>query len=541
MSETLSTEEILHRMRAHVDRHPQPAQPPRNGQPVATGEVVAVSAPVFASLAPRAVGSRDFMPLRFEIDTAVEGTRQVGQINPRRAGLHNDAIQFCKKAMRRSLTWYTRPIHYFQAAVIRALQQVLANLQGQEESIRGLSEDVAKYQGSIDQLSRHVTQLTGDVGREIGDFRNSVASEIAQQHQKVDLLGKENAELQFEIGALQSQLRRDMAELRGLVADRSEMERRLAETASELRASQESTVSSAYAPVAMRLGDISDELGWMRGEIQRLRDELRQTKLEGRLKERDWRRFLHDLQTSPQAASPQVSQAMARARGAGEIDFDYFRFEEVYRGEEALIAQRQREYFELFKGRDNVVDIGCGRGEFLELMKANGILARGVELGTDQLLLCREKGLNVVQQNLFDFLESAPDGSLGGLFSAQVIEHLSADDQLRFVALAYRKTSPGSPVVFETINIQSVFALTRNFFLDPTHIRPVHPEFLKFAMESAKFRDVEIRYSSPMEEPRIPALPCAAPNADAAAFNRAIEGLNNLIWGYLDYAAIGWR
>lgn len=74
-----------------------------------------------------------------------------------------------------------------------------------------------------------------------------------------------------------------------------------------------------------------------------------------------------------------------------EGSFDYFRFEELYRGDEALIAERQKEYLEYFRGRDYVVDLGCGCGEFLELLRENEIRARGVELGIDQYLLCRER------------------------------------------------------------------------------------------------------------------------------------------------------
>lgn len=232
---------------------------------------------------------------------------------------------------------------------------------------------------------------------------------------------------------------------------------------------------------------------------------------------------------------------MFPAEVKSETEFDYFVFEEMYRGDEADIRHRQQEYLEYFRGRDNVVDIGCGRGEFLELLRDSGISARGIELGTDQYLLCREKGLDVVQQDLFAFLESQPDESLGGLFSAQVIEHMAASDQLRYVSLAYRKTKPGSPVIFETINPQCVYALARNFFLDPTHVRPVHPETLKFAMESSKFRNVELRFSGPATDQQIPALHLNGETADLDQFNQGIERLNNLLYGYQDYAAIGWR
>ena len=274
------------------------------------------------------------------------------------------------------------------------------------------------------------------------------------------------------------------------------------------------------------------------------RTELREANARNRVRDRDVRRTLV-LPAKWTGARETIDHPATPPMFASEIksdkEFDYFAFEDLYRGEEADIRSRQQEYLEYFRGRENVVDIGCGRGEFLELLRDNDISARGVELGLDQYLLCKEKGLDVVQQDLFAFLESLPDESLGGLFSAQVIEHLTASDQLRYVALAHRKTMPGSPVIFETINAQCVYAVMRNFFLDPTHVRPVHPETLKFAMETMQFKNVELRFSGPVSDKQIPLLKLNGDTPQLAEFNRSMQELNKLIYGYQDYAAIGWR
>ena len=507
MIQTLSTEEILNRMKVHVDQCQTVSRPSASSNGWAGNGQLNVSSPS-GEIEPGPRASRDLLPLQFEINTALEGTRQVGQLTPRQPGLHTDAIQFAKKVMRRSLSWYTRPIHYFQGAVIRALQQILILLQGHEDSIHSL----------FDEVDRHAS-LLAHAREESATASAGLGEEIAMLKQRAAALREEIADLHVRLKESQDSADNAMATL-------------------------EKNLNDALRPYSERIAEITDRMERLSSESDQLRTELRDSALRARLRDRDWRRYFHDIQAG---TSPSESQAAVRAIPpmfpAGiksDSEFDYFGFEELYRGDEASIASRQRDYVDLFRGRNNVLDAGCGRGEFLELLRLNGIQAKGVELGTDQYLLCREKKLDVVQEDLFTFLESIPDGSLGGLFSAQVIEHFSASDQLRFVALAYQKTAPDSPVIIETINVQSIFALTRNFFLDPTHVRPVHPLTLKFAMQSANFHDVELRFSSPMSDRRIPPL-LNGDSSQTADFNRAMEELNELIYGYLDYAAIGWR
>jgi SAM-dependent methyltransferase len=531
MSQPPSTDEILQRMRVHVGRQSAEAQSPLVTQPLPPP--VSPDGGALSDFLPR---SHDFSQLRLEIETALEGTRQVGQINPRNPGLHNSAIQFVKKAMRRSLTWYTRPIHHFQGGVIRALQQTLVLLQGQQESLQTASRELGRQASLIEHGSQQATNQ-----------RAAWAGEMAALKQKDSSL-----ELVLEQGMSELHQEVNQEFNQELDQTRIEFEQRLVRVIADLDAKlsrmdsvHAESLDNSLAPYSQRIAGITDEIQWLRSELSHLGTELREINLQNRVRDRDLRRYFHDIEagtlSSPGQPNLPPIPPMFPSGIKRESEFDYFVFEERYRGSEAVIADRQKEYLGYFQGCENVVDIGCGRGEFLELLRENGISSRGVELGTDQFLLCREKALEVVQQDLFSYLESVPDESLGGLFSAQVIEHLAASDQLRFVSLAYRKTRPGSPVIFETINAQCVFAVMRNFFVDPTHVRPVHPETLKFAMESVKFHDVAIRFSSPMTERQIPPLKLNGCTPQLAEFNRAMAGLNELIYGDMDYAVIGWR
>jgi len=261
--------------------------------------------------------------------------------------------------------------------------------------------------------------------------------------------------------------------------------------------------------------------------------------------ERRVRRFLHVLTDGQPTdggpmAKPSLEQRKALSHNL-EPEFDYFGLEERFRGSEGEIKHRQRAYVEYFKGLDQVLDIGSGRGEFLELLMEAGIKAKGVDLDLDMVLYCQEKGLDVVREDAFVYLDSLPDESLGGIFAAQVIEHLEPLRIVELVKLCQRKLRPGGPLIFETPNPACLMVFARSFYMDPSHIRPIHPETMKFVLESAGFEDLQLRFSAPVEAVmRIP--PLAGAGADGLTleeFNKGIERLNELLYGCQDYAVIG--
>ena len=224
---------------------------------------------------------------------------------------------------------------------------------------------------------------------------------------------------------------------------------------------------------------------FVNAERARIRKEFATLEERLRANERHIRRVEQTVHSGAPAGASSAAPPMFPTAMNSETNFDYFTFEEQFRGPEEQIKQRQLDYVEYFRTRQNVLDLGCGRGEFLELLRESGVPARGVETGVDAFLRCRDKGLDVVQQDLFTFLESQPDQSVGGIFCSQVIEHLPSGLQIRLVNLASQKLGAGAPLIIETINPECLYALSRNFFLDPTHVRPVHPEMLAFLHEIA--------------------------------------------------------
>jgi glycosyltransferase involved in cell wall biosynthesis/SAM-dependent methyltransferase len=153
----------------------------------------------------------------------------------------------------------------------------------------------------------------------------------------------------------------------------------------------------------------------------------------------------------------------------------YRGFEDLFRGTEKFIRERQRTYVDLLSGHEPVLDVGCGRGELLDLLQEAGIEARGVDLDEGMVAHCREKGHRVDLAEATEYLTGQPDQALGGIFSAQVIEHMPYEALIRFFDLARRKLSPGGLFVAETVNPHSIPAL-KTFWVDLTHEKPVFPE-----------------------------------------------------------------
>jgi O-antigen chain-terminating methyltransferase len=218
-------------------------------------------------------------------------------------------------------------------------------------------------------------------------------------------------------------------------------------------------------------------------------------------------------------------------------DWRYTGFENRFRGTEEEVKKQQEIYIPFFKNRGKVLDLGCGRGEFMGLLKENGIEAEGVDINGQMVDICRDKGLNCTKDDILERLAAFEDGTLGGIFSSQVIEHLPPSYLTRMVELAFFKLGSSGRIVLETINPTSVFSLVQIYFLDLSHQKPIHPQMLRFLLESAGFEEVEIKYSHPLKQEKLQNLPGA--DEMSSLLNQNIDSLNKLLYAPPNYAAIG--
>ena len=230
-----------------------------------------------------------------------------------------------------------------------------------------------------------------------------------------------------------------------------------------------------------------------------------------------------------------ASLARIAAQKERLLDHAYFLFENRFRGSSEQVRKRQDVYLPVFAetraalaGRfSQILDIGCGRGEMLELLKQHEIPARGIDLNDDMVLACQNKGLAVVHAEALDHLRGLPDGSLSGIISCQLVEHLPSDVLIEFARLCFDKAAKGARVILETVNPGSVIAM-RDFYLDLTHERPIPPHALSFLLEAVGFARPEIRYLAPFTPEEM---------LDSHG-DKNLEKLNMFLFGHQDYAVI---
>jgi SAM-dependent methyltransferase len=239
--------------------------------------------------------------------------------------------------------------------------------------------------------------------------------------------------------------------------------------------------------------------------------------------------------------APRVAAAPALARAFAERG--YVEFERRYRGTEEEIAERVAAYLPHLKGATPLLDLGCGRGEALRTFAAAGLAVRGVDSSAEMVAHCRAQGLDVVEGDLLEQLAKEPRESLGAVVSFHVIEHLPPAVLEWLVALAWAALRPGGVLVLETPSPLSLVVAARNFWLDPTHQRPVHPSYLADLVRRQGFDETEVL---PLRlfprEQRLPEVPLDQIAAElhplADRVNRLRDRLDDLLFGSQDYGLV---
>ncbi len=240
----------------------------------------------------------------------------------------------------------------------------------------------------------------------------------------------------------------------------------------------------------------------------------------------DYDAMIHtELRLIRQRAS--ISRSVEQAVQAAPPEFaaiDWLKHAERFRGSEESVRARQRIYVSRFQEHAPVLDLGCGRGEILEIFRDAGIPAYGIDLNDDSIALCRSKGLDAEKADLFAYLNALSDGSLRGAICCQVVEHLPPERLPELIRTLHKKLRAGGVIAIETPNPECLAIFATHFYLDPTHRHPIPSALMSFYLEEAGFGQVEIQRLSPAVE----AMPSLA---------QLPEDFRRDFFGALDYVA----
>jgi SAM-dependent methyltransferase len=226
------------------------------------------------------------------------------------------------------------------------------------------------------------------------------------------------------------------------------------------------------------------------------------------------------------------------ARTEPDLDEFYARFEDRFRGTPEDIRSRLQVYVPTVEaavrgaGDAPVLDLGCGRGEWLELLRERGIAASGADANAEMARRCRERGLDVEHRDAFAHLARLGDGHAGAVTAFHVIEHLPFERLVTLFDEALRVLRPGGAIVFETPNPENLIVGACNFWHDPTHVHPLPPEMVRFVAEARGFERAEILRLHPF-----PDWQHIAPGPHEGLRKR----LNELLYGAQDYSVIAYK
>lgn len=440
-------------------------------------------------------------------DAAEGHVASIGRVNPRPPGLVNSIAQGFKKLVGRALDWHIRDQVDFNRAVVRFMDTTVEVATEQNHNLVRVARGLASLQRTHEEryhelkgLIEEMSEQQRDMLRHWNQWRPAweerlTASEVSLLHSMRDM----------EAGAR------------------------------EREASFQTLVEYKHKQYLDALAKATDEIqdrSW--NDIEKLKaqqEDLIHTEL----------RLIRRRTTGGSAPTASIPAASPSASGNEQAptandflpleNFDYARFEERFRGREDYVARSQEFYLSRFRDCRRVLDLGCGRGEFLELLSKEGIEALGVDLDADAVAACREKGLTVAQADLFQFLAAQPNGSLNGILCSHVVEHLPPARIAALVTTATEKLAPGGILAIETPNPACLATLTGDFFLDPTHVRPVPFNLLHFLYEEAGLGEIEIEELRPASE--------VIPEIKALDHVEGGEAFRKKFFGGLDYAILG--
>jgi O-antigen chain-terminating methyltransferase len=468
-------------------------------------------------------------------DSALGKVAAIGTVNPRPGGLGNSLVQAWKQLVARVLDWHVREQVEFNRQVLscvdaaieafnednRALVDLGSRIAAAQENLRAAQESLGQdIQAAQEGLGRDIQAAQERLGRDIKAAQEGLGQQIRMVEES---LGPELADIrkhwaEWRAGWEHKLAQNEIQFLRGVADLQGAFQHRVTLMDTSFRETVHGQHADFTAALERSAVDIQKRL-WLEFE-RTIHAELRIIRQRAQVSAAGVVGAGQLVRVQPDARPLPAIQEPA------PLALDFARFAARFRGSEEHVKAGQRLYLPNFEGCQNVLDIGCGRGEFLEIMRAASIPAVGIDLSPESVAICRLNGLQAQTADLFPYLAGLPEESLDGIFCAQVVEHLPPQRLPEMIQLCASRLARGGVMVIETPNPECLAIFATHFYLDPTHTRPVPHPLLAFYLEEFGVGVVEVRKLAPAVE-SMPSL-ASLPDAFRDAF-----------FGGLDYAIIG--
>lgn len=219
----------------------------------------------------------------------------------------------------------------------------------------------------------------------------------------------------------------------------------------------------------------------------------------------------------------------------------YEDLEYALRGSREAIRARLEDYLRDIRSIDSeapVVDIGCGRGEWLEVLRDHKITSYGVDLNQLVVDRCVARELDARNEDALVVLRDLPEASVRAITAFQLAEHLPLDTLIALIEAALVALVPGGLLILETPNCTNINVGASSFYLDPTHLKPLHPQFLEFLTVQQGFLTSEVRFLNTEDGPHFATTDFAPTPGSETRVEEVVERVNWALFGPLDYVVL---
>ena len=370
--------------------------------------------------------------------------------------------------------------------------------------------------GHINESVAHVNDSVADVNKSVMQLSDQLRVQAEAHRTQVETLQKQlNEPIRLQLNSLlrgheklaqnQFALKLSQSKLEGHVS-------RVDETTDHIRQRQAAELQALETQLQKQIDDLIERL-------QRFKMDVAQQET----------RLSHLLDGSSHVSVMDQRPQPALSEADHLLDSLYFSLEDVLRGTPEQIKEQVRVYLPFLQKAhldSGILDIGCGRGEWLEVLREAGFKARGIDSNRILVQRCKDLSLDVLEAEAVSYLGSLPDGSLSAMTAFHFAEHLPLETLIRFLDEAGRTLKPGGLLILETPNPENLLVGSCNFYLDPTHKNPLPIPTLKLLVEARGFRCEEVLKLHAINAPKIEVK------------DQLTSHFNHFLYGPMNYAVV---